>query len=206
MLLQVLRVHLEPVLRGVAAGLAVGPHGGPDLLRQATQQRRRVRPHRLDRPERRPERRGVVVEGPGPRVLVVAHDRRARLGREEADSHRRVRLGVGGVADDLVRRPLPLRGSPLPRLGGDPLERRSELRRALLVTPDQGLTLGCFVRHSPSSRAGSGRAVARPASLNDRSGRKKIPGAGERPGAERKNRRASCAVRCGVAASLEARG
>jgi len=84
-LLEVLRIDVQPVFSGVSPRLGVPGDRGPGLFRKAPQESGRVRANGFDDRERRFERSGVVVEGPRPLRLVVADDQGILLGGEIAD-------------------------------------------------------------------------------------------------------------------------
>src|SRR5206468_1822058 len=79
------------------------------------------------------ERQVVVGEHPRPVVLIVALDVRALLGDQESDARVGVGLGVGAVADHLVRRPLLRRRTPREGLRRHLGERRTKPRGAVGV-------------------------------------------------------------------------
>src|SRR5207249_10162466 len=90
---------------------------------------------------------------PRPVVLIVALDVRALLGDQESDARVGVGLGVGAVADHLVRRPLLRRRTPREGLRRHLGERRTKPRGAVGVLLNESLSLRAIERHLNAPRA-----------------------------------------------------
>src|SRR6266542_1228494 len=150
MLLQVLRVNRQPVFGGVTARFGVRALRGPRLLRQLPQKIDGVGPHHVHGRERQFDLRGVVIEDPGPAVLVVPMDDRLLLRHEIPDARRGVHLSVSAVTDDLVDGPLAPVGAPLPGFARHFREGIAKARGAFLVALDKGLALFRRVAHRAS--------------------------------------------------------
>ena len=119
--------------------------------------------HRLHGSHGRLRGQGGIVERGHPVLLVVPLDDRIVLGHEEADARVGIRLRVGGVADHLVGRPLPGRGTPVARLGWHRRPGRAQPRRSNGVLLDIGVPLG--VREAGRRRAHRRSRRARPPPL-----------------------------------------
>ena len=96
------------------------------------------------------ERLRLVVEDPGPGVLVVADDERLTLGDQIADAQGSVRLRVGAMDHDLVDAPLPRLWAPRERRLRNPGERLPDPLGPSCVLLDECLPLAVAHRHVPS--------------------------------------------------------
>src|SRR6266545_4128592 len=149
-LLEVFRVNRQPVLGGITAGFGVRAFRGPRLFRQLPQEIDGVGPHHVHGRERQFDLRGVVIEDPGPAVLVVPVDDRLLLRHEIPDARRGVHLSVSAVTDDLVDGPLARIRAPLPGFARHFREGIAKSRGAFLVALDKGLALFRRVAHRAS--------------------------------------------------------
>src|SRR5918993_1553013 len=99
---QMLRVDLQPHLRGVAAHLGVVALARPSLLRQGTQQDGSCGPRRGNHVERHIYWQVGVAGQSRPRLLIEPDDGRRLLDGEVSDTAGDDRFDIGALPDDLV--------------------------------------------------------------------------------------------------------